>query len=55
MIEAQVTKNNKTIGQLKDDYVYLLNNEKDILQDIPLESFVDDENNMDENIEKIEK
>ena len=28
LIEAGVTKNNKTVGQLKYDYVYLFNNVK---------------------------
>ena len=37
------------------DYVYLLNDAKDILQDISLEMFMDGDNKMDENVEKIEK
>ena len=50
MIESEATKNNKTIGQLKDDYVYLLNKANQILQDIPIEIFVDDDKKMDEKL-----
>ena len=32
MIEAELTKNNKTIGQLKYDSMYLLNYAKQILK-----------------------
>ena len=35
--------------------MYLLNDAKDILQDISLEMFMDGDNKMDENVEKIEK
>ena len=55
IIESEVTKFNKTIGQLKGDSVYLLSDAKNILQDRPQENFVDDDNNMDKNVEKIEK
>ena len=33
MIEAGVNKQNKQIGQLKDDYVYILNYQKDIFKE----------------------
>ena len=55
IIESEVTKFNKTIGQLKGNSVYLLSDAKNILQDRPQENFVDDDNNMDKNVEKIEK
>ena len=38
MIESDLTKNNKTIGQLKDDSVYLLNYVKHVMQDRPNEN-----------------
>ena len=37
---------------MKDDSVYLLNYVKYILQDRPLEIYMDDDNNMDENVAK---
>ena len=55
MIEAKLTKNNKTIGQLKDDSVYLLKNMKHIMPDIPNENFVDDDNKKDEIVEIVDK
>ena len=55
MIESEATKNNKTIGQLKDDYVYLLNKANQILQDIPIEIFVDDDKKMDEKVEIVDR
>ena len=55
MIEAEVTKDNKTIGQLKDDYVYLLNDPKHILQDRPLEICFDDDNKRNKTFETIDK
>ena len=33
--------------------MYLLNNAIDIFQDIPLETFVDDDNKMDKNVDEI--
>ena len=45
-------KINKTIVQFKDNSVYLLNDERYIFQDKPLENFMYD-NNMDENVEKV--
>ena len=35
--------------------MYLLNNVKHILQDRPLENFVDDDNKMNENFEIVDK
>ena len=35
------------------DSVYLLNDEKYILQDKPVEDFVDDDNKTDEKVEKV--
>ena len=52
MIEAEVTKNNKTIGKLKYYSVYQLHDAKRIFQDRPLETFVNDDNKMNENVEK---
>ena len=49
MIEAQLTK---IIGQLRYDSVYLLNDAKYILQDKPLLFSVENNNRMDENVEK---
>ena len=40
-------------GQLNDDSVYLLDTAKYIFQGKPLETFMGDDNNMDENIEKV--
>ena len=37
----------KRIGQLKDDSVHILNDAK------YMENFMDDDNNMDENVEKV--
>ena len=53
MVEAEVTKNNKTIGKLEYDSLYLLNDAKNILQDKSLESFRDDDENMDEIVGKV--
>ena len=55
MIEAELKNNNKTIGQLKDDSVYLLNYAKHIMQDWPNESVVDDDNKKDKIVENINK
>ena len=52
MIEAGVTKKLKKKGQLKDYYVYLLNNANYIFQDKPLETFMDDDDKMDETLRK---
>ena len=49
IIEVEVTKYNKKIGQLKDDSVYLLNDAKHIFQERPLEKLVDNYNKMNEN------
>ena len=38
---------------MKDDYVYILNDAKYIFQDKPLEKFMDDDNKIDENVEKV--
>ena len=52
MIEGEeVTKNNKIIGQSKDDFVYLLNGAKCIFYNKTIKKFVDYDNNMDENVE----
>ena len=48
MIEEKVTKKFKTIVKLNDDSVYLLNIVKNIFQDRPAETFVDDYNKMNE-------
>ena len=53
MVEAEVTKNNKTIGKLEYDSLYLLNDAKNILQDKSLESFRDYDDNMDEIVGKV--
>ena len=52
MIEAELTKKNV---QLEDDYVYLLKNGKDIMQDIPSDSYVDDYNEKDEILDIVDK
>ena len=52
MIEAELTKQNV---QLEDDYVYLLKNGKDIMQDIPSDSYVDDYNEKDEILDIVDK
>ena len=53
MIEAELTKTNKAIGKLKDDSVYLLNGEKYILQKKTIEIFMNDDNKMDKNADKV--
>ena len=55
MVQVEVTKNNKKIGKLKDDSVYILNYAKHIMKDRPLETFVDDDNKMNENFEIVDK
>ena len=55
MIESDLTKNNKTIGQLKDDSVYLLNYVKHVMQDRPNENFVDDDNKKYKIVEIVDK
>ena len=55
MIEVELTKINKTIIQFKDDYLYLLNDAKHIMQDRPNENFVGDDKNKDEIVEIVDK
>ena len=55
MIKAELTKNYKTIGKLEDDYVYLLNNVKHIMQDRPNGIFVDDDKKKDEMVDTVDK
>ena len=40
---------------MKDDYVYLLNNVKYIMQDRPNDNFVDDDNKKDEIVDIVDK
>ena len=55
MIESEVTKHIWTIGKLKDDSVYLLNDARRIFQYRPLEHFAGDDNKIDEKIEIVGK
>ena len=41
MIEGYVSKNKKYIGQLKDDYVFLLNDVESTLHDKPIEQYME--------------
>ena len=52
IIDAVVT-NNETIGQLKYNNVYILNNMKDIFQDQLLENVIDYDNKKYENVENV--
>ena len=55
MIEAELTKNKKTIGQLKYDSVYLLKDARNIIQDRPNEIFVNDDNNRYEIVDIVDQ
>ena len=55
MIESEITNNNKTVGQLKDGFVCILNYVKHIMQDSHNKKGVDDDNKKDKIFDIVEK